>query len=97
MDLAELLALPGVEEICVLRSSVGFLALHGGSQDAGDARDREPGGRAVRCLVPTRSSSLETFGSISPRGDTNPRSRRSSCSLDHVEIAISVTGSGATA
>ena len=35
MDLAELLSLPGVEEECVLRSPVGFMALHGGSQDRG--------------------------------------------------------------
>ena len=35
MDFEELLNLPGVEEECVLRSPVGFLALHGGSQDRG--------------------------------------------------------------
>lgn len=35
MDLAELLSLSGVKEECVLRSGVGFMALHGGSQDRG--------------------------------------------------------------
>ena len=35
MDLAELLALPGMREECVLRSNVGFMALHAGSQDRG--------------------------------------------------------------
>ncbi|HEY1650959.1 MAG TPA: poly-gamma-glutamate hydrolase family protein [Acidimicrobiales bacterium] len=35
MDLAELLTVPGVREECILRSSVGFMALHGGSQDRG--------------------------------------------------------------
>src|SRR3984957_7168701 len=35
MDLAELLRMPGVREECILRAKVGFLALHGGSQDRG--------------------------------------------------------------
>ena len=35
MDLAELLTLPGMREECILRSTVGFMALHGGSQDRG--------------------------------------------------------------
>ena len=35
MDLAELLTMPGIEEECTLRSKVGFMALHGGSQDRG--------------------------------------------------------------
>ena len=50
MDLAELLALPDVEEICVLRSSVGFLALHGGSQDRG-THEIASQAAAVRCFV----------------------------------------------
>ena len=33
MDLAELLTLPGIREECILRSNVGFMALHGRSQD----------------------------------------------------------------
>ena len=35
MDLAELLGMPGIREECILRSPVGFMALHGGSQDRG--------------------------------------------------------------
>ncbi len=35
MDLRELLHIKGVEEECDLRSTVGFMALHGGSQDRG--------------------------------------------------------------
>src|SRR5450755_2804521 len=35
MDLRELLHIEGVEEECDLRSTVGFMALHGGSQDRG--------------------------------------------------------------
>jgi phage replication-related protein YjqB (UPF0714/DUF867 family) len=35
VDLAELLQIAGVEEVCELRSPVGFMALHGGSQDRG--------------------------------------------------------------
>ena len=35
MDLSELLTLPGVKETCVLRSAIGIMALHGGSQDRG--------------------------------------------------------------
>ena len=37
VDLAELLTMPGVREECILRSNVGFMALHGGSQDRGTA------------------------------------------------------------
>lgn len=33
--LAELLAHPGVEEVCELRSRIGLMALHGGSLEAG--------------------------------------------------------------
>jgi phage replication-related protein YjqB (UPF0714/DUF867 family) len=35
VDLRELLQIEGVEEQCALRSTVGFMALHGGSQDRG--------------------------------------------------------------
>ena len=35
MDLRQLLAHPGVHEECTLRSGIGIMALHGGSQDRG--------------------------------------------------------------
>ena len=34
MNFAELLAQPGVEEVCELRSQFGFMAFHGGALEA---------------------------------------------------------------
>ncbi|HVA08423.1 MAG TPA: poly-gamma-glutamate hydrolase family protein [Acidimicrobiales bacterium] len=94
MDLAELLTMPGVREECILRSSVGFMALHGGSQDRGTEQI------ARRAAEQARAS---YYGIVHP-----PRLRVHLTSrlhdpihsikllafLEHVDVAISVHGFG---
>jgi len=92
--LQELLDQPGVDERCVLRSSIGFLALHGGSQDRGTEliaeRAADRAGASYYGIVqpPDRRVHL-------PSKDHDPSEapglRRF---LDHVAVAISVHGFG---
>jgi phage replication-related protein YjqB (UPF0714/DUF867 family) len=94
MDLAELLTLPGVKEECVLRSALGFMALHGGSQDRGT--------HEIGSLVAERAGA-SYYAIVQPDGlRVHLTSRRhnpdqSECLqafLQHVEIAISLHGFG---
>jgi phage replication-related protein YjqB (UPF0714/DUF867 family) len=94
VDLAELLALPGVEEQCVLRSTVGFMALHGGSQDRGTdqiaRRAAEQAGASYYAIVqPARLRFHLTSRLHNPDDSALLRSF-----LAHVDIAISVHGFG---
>ena len=94
MDLAELLSLSGVKEVCALRSTVGFIALHGGSQDRGTheiascAAERS-GASYYAIIQPSRVRVHLT----SRRHDPD-HSDRLGAFLRHVEIAISVHGFG---
>jgi phage replication-related protein YjqB (UPF0714/DUF867 family) len=94
MDLAELLALPGVEEECVLRSAVGFMALHGGSQDRGTheiaSRAAEQAGASYYAIV--QPSTLRVH--LTSRRHDPEHSEWLPAFLRHVEIAISVHGFG---
>jgi phage replication-related protein YjqB (UPF0714/DUF867 family) len=94
MDLAELLALPGVEEECVLRSQVGFMALHGGSQDRGTheiaRRAAERAGASSYAIIQPRGLRVH----LTSRYHDPAQSERLRMFLDHVEIAISVHGFG---
>jgi phage replication-related protein YjqB (UPF0714/DUF867 family) len=94
MDLAELLALPGVEEVCELRSDVGFMALHGGSQDRGTheiaSRAAEQSGASYYAIV--QPSDLRVH--LTSRRHDPSQSQQMSAFLQHVEIAISVHGFG---
>src|SRR6516165_4232928 len=94
MDLAELLSLPGVEEECVLRSPVGFMALHGGSQDRGTheiaSRAAERAGASYYAIV--QPSGLRVH--LTSRYHNPDHSERFRGFLQHVEIAISVHGFG---
>ncbi len=94
MDLAELLSLPGVEEECVLRSPVGFMALHGGSQDRGTheiaRRAAERAGASSYAIVQPRGLRVH----LTSRYHDPAHSERLRRFLDHVEIAISVHGFG---
>jgi phage replication-related protein YjqB (UPF0714/DUF867 family) len=94
MDLAELLALPGVEEVCALRSSVGFLALHGGSQDRGTheiaSQAAEQSGASYYAIVQPRDLRVH----ITSRRHDPAQSAKLTAFLQHVEIAISVHGFG---
>jgi phage replication-related protein YjqB (UPF0714/DUF867 family) len=94
MELAELLALPGVEEDLVLRSVVGFMALHGGSQDRGTdeiaSRAAERAGASYYAIV--QPSGLRVH--LTSRRHNPDHSERLRAFLQHVEVAISVHGFG---
>ena len=94
MDLAELLTLSGVQEECVLRSSVGFMALHGGSQDRGtdeiaSAAAEQAGASYYAIVQPSR---LRVH--LTSRLHNPDHSERLRTFLHHVRIAISVHGYG---
>jgi phage replication-related protein YjqB (UPF0714/DUF867 family) len=94
MDLAELLALPGIKEECVLRSNVGFMALHGGSQDRGTdqiARQAaEQTGASYYAIV--HPSGLRVH--LTSRLHNPDHSTTMRAFLEHVDVAISVHGFG---
>jgi phage replication-related protein YjqB (UPF0714/DUF867 family) len=94
MDLAALLALPGVEETCVLRSAVGFMALHGGSQDRGTheiaCRAAERSGASYYAIVQPRDLRVH----LTSRRHDPGQSPQMAAFLRHVEVAISVHGFG---
>ena len=94
MDLAELLTLPGVEEECVLRSAVGVMALHGGSQDRGTheiaSRVAEAAGASYYAIVQPRALRVH----LTSRRHDPEHSELMTAFLRHVQIAISVHGFG---
>lgn len=94
MNLAELLALPGVQEICELRSNVGFLALHGGSQDRGTheiaSKAAERSGASYYAIVQPPDSRVHLTSKLHDPA----QSQKLGAFLDHVELAISVHGFG---
>jgi len=91
---AELLATEGVEEVCELRGSFGFMAYHGGSlEEMTDVIAREA---AQRC-------GASYYGVHQPKGlewhipsiEVTPEaSPRLAAFLDHVEVVITVHGFG---
>jgi phage replication-related protein YjqB (UPF0714/DUF867 family) len=94
MDLAELLTLPGVREVCLLRSRVGFLALHGGSQDRGTEeiarRAAEKSSASYYAIVQPPALRVHLTSRLHDP-DHSPQMR---AFLDHVDVAISVHGFG---
>jgi phage replication-related protein YjqB (UPF0714/DUF867 family) len=94
MDLAELLTVPGTREECILRSTVGFMALHGGSQDRGTdqiaRRAAERAGASYYAIV--QPSGLRVH--LTSRLHDPEHSPRLRAFLGHVDIAISVHGFG---
>ena len=94
MDLSELLALPGVEEVCELRSAVGFLALHGGSQDRGTheiaSKAAEQAGASYYAIVQPRDLRVH----LTSRRHDPEQSQKMSEFLRHVDVAVSVHGFG---
>jgi phage replication-related protein YjqB (UPF0714/DUF867 family) len=94
MDLAELLAMPGVREERTLRSNVGFMALHGGSQDRGTDQiarraAEEVGASFYAIIQPSWLRVHLTSRLHNPEDSANLRSF-----LEHVDVAISVHGFG---
>jgi phage replication-related protein YjqB (UPF0714/DUF867 family) len=94
MDLAELLTLPNVHEKCVLRSTVGFMALHGGSQDRGTdqiaSRAAEQAGASYYAII--QPAGLRVH--LTSRRHNPDHSALLRAFLQHVDIAISVHGFG---
>jgi phage replication-related protein YjqB (UPF0714/DUF867 family) len=94
MDFEELLNLPGVEEECVLRSPVGFLALHGGSQDRGTdliaRRAAERAGASYYAIIQPPGLRVH----LTSRRHDPAHSPALTAFLAHVEVAISVHGFG---
>jgi phage replication-related protein YjqB (UPF0714/DUF867 family) len=94
MDLAELLTLPGVREECILRSSVGFMALHGGSQDRGSdqiaRRAAQLAGASYYAIVHPPGLRVHLTSRL-----YNPdHSAHLRAFVEHVDVAISVHGFG---
>jgi phage replication-related protein YjqB (UPF0714/DUF867 family) len=94
MDLAELLAMPGIKEVCLLRSKVGFMALHGGSQDRGTdqiaRRAAEQVGASYYAIVQPTGLRIH----LTSRLHDPDQSERMQAFLEHVDVAISVHGFG---
>ena len=94
MDLAELLTLPGVKEECVLRSSIGFMALHGGSQDRGTheiaSRAAAQAGASYYAIVQPKRLRVH----LTSRRHDPDHSGSLRAFLQHVDMAISVHGFG---
>ncbi len=94
LDLAELLTLPGVREHCALRSDVGFMALHGGSQDRGTheiaSRAAEHVGASYYAIVQPPDVRVH----LTSRLHDPAHSARLRAFVEHVRIAISVHGFG---
>jgi phage replication-related protein YjqB (UPF0714/DUF867 family) len=94
MDLAELLTLSGIREECILRSTVGFMALHGGSQDRGTEeiarRAAEDACASYYAIV--QPSALRVH--LTSRLHDPEDSAQLRAFLEHVDVAISVHGFG---
>jgi phage replication-related protein YjqB (UPF0714/DUF867 family) len=94
MELAELLTLPGVKEECILRSSVGFMALHGGSQDRGTdqiaRRAAQQAGASYYAIV--QPAGLRVH--LTSRLHDPDHSAHLRAFLEHVDVAISLHGFG---
>jgi phage replication-related protein YjqB (UPF0714/DUF867 family) len=94
MDLAELLNLPGIGEECILRSTVGFMALHGGSQDRGTKqiarRAAEQAGASYYAIVQPPGLRVH----LTSRLHDPDQSAQLRAFLEHVYVAISVHGFG---
>jgi len=94
MDLADLLTMPGIREECILRSKVGFMALHGGSQDRGTdqiaRRAADQAGASYYAIV--QPSGLRVH--LTSRLHEPDHSAHLRAFLEHVDVAISVHGFG---
>jgi len=94
MNLAELLEHPGTEEELELRSSVGFMALHGGSQDRGTdriaRRAAQRSGASYYAIVQPPWSRVHLTSRLHDPAHSDALRRF----LGHVRVAISVHGYG---
>ena len=91
---AELLAMAGVQEVCELRSRIGFMAYHGGSLEeqtdviASLAAERS-GASYYAVLQPTDVQWHIPSHKVGPRS-----SARLKAFIDHVDVVITIHGFG---
>ena len=94
MDLAELLTMPGIKEECILRSAVGFMALHGGSQDRGTeqiaSQAAEQAGASYYAIVQPSGFRVH----LTSRLHDPEHSAQLRAFLEHVDVVLSVHGFG---
>lgn len=88
---AELLRRPGVREVVSLRSSVGFLALHGGLEP-GTERVAEAAARAADASAYVVVQPREQAWHLSSHRIDPAHAELLARFLDHVEVVISVHG-----
>jgi phage replication-related protein YjqB (UPF0714/DUF867 family) len=92
--LAELLAHPGVEEVCELRSTFGLLALHGGNLEQGtDVVASRAADRARASLYIVRQPPDLYWHVPSVAFDTNA-SPALAAFMGHVDVVVAVHGYG---
>jgi phage replication-related protein YjqB (UPF0714/DUF867 family) len=94
VDLAELLSMPGIREECILRSTVGFMALHGGSQDRGT---EQIAGLAAEQADASYYAIVQPSGlriHLTSRLHDPEHSEQLQAFLEHVDVAISIHGFG---
>lgn len=93
-DFATVLDAPGVEEVCELRGSIGFMAYHGGHlewmTDVIARRAADASGASLYAVVQPEGMS-EHFTSTTVDPTASPRL---AAFLDHVDIVITVHGFG---
>lgn len=91
---AELLDCPGVREAVVLRSPVGFMAIHGGSLERGTAEVATAAADAGGASLYTVEQPADLRWHL-PSHHIGPESSRALAAfLDHVDIVISIHGYG---
>ncbi len=92
--LADLLAHPGVEEVCELRSPFGFVAIHGGSLERGtDVVAAAAADRAGASLYAVRQPDDLNWHVPSTLFDPMASSALARF-VDHVDVVVSVHGYG---
>ena len=94
MDLTELLAIPGMREECILRSTVGFMALHGGSQDRGTEQIARRAAEQVGASFYGILHPSELRVHLTSRLHDPEHSVHLRAFLGRVDVAISVHGFG---
>src|ERR1700722_2275205 len=86
--------MPGVKEECILRSNVGFMALHGGSQDRGTDQIARRAAEQANASYYAILHPSELRVRLTSRLHDPAHSTRLQAFLEHVDIAISVHGFG---
>lgn len=94
MRFGELLAVPGVEERCVLRSSFGFMAFHGGNLERGTDEIAEAAAERANASLYAVTQEFplrEHLPSTSVKATESPKL---AAFLSHVNVVIAVHGYG---